>query len=477
MEKLNVDIAKRIHYFRSVSELKGCKHGGYLEGTITFPLSTKKIELSLITSNKIDGANWIHDPLTQKLVREIHCNLLYVSSSSSNHRPDISKLTESAWRVRFERRGDKMILDRHNHSYMDNEDDGIIRNDDTVSMRLGSKGLRITIVKPLFKENKANRPGIYVSDVLKKRFQECLNETDRFTAEDKNNLQSKFEEFELNNEDDVGQESYLIKNGGMYKAHLMVKCTLEDGTTLTGISKEILASNKYAIEVEAIHQNHVLTSGICQSFFVAFRKCEPTLKMSIKAGFKCVPRNECNELVPNANELIRVINVRRMCKGYGVDVTFQVMPDFYKECSNEMQLFLVLKVFENPSLAFENENYQFIEETEISRFIEHNCDFHLSLCNNIPGHRTLFKSFLLDKIDSTPLPCGLCLSHILPAITNLQQKNGHKPKGVTEEQSLADEDFNMLYERIFNYFFNAVENKSKRPRLHNRNEQLGGYAI
>ena len=206
MEKLNVDIAKRIHYFRSVSELKGCKHGGYLEGTITFPLNTKTIELSLITSNKLDGANWIHDPMTQKLVREIHCNLLYVSSSSSNHRPDISKLTESAWRVCFERRGDKMILDRQNHSYMDNEDNGIIRNDDTFAMRLGSKGRRITIVKPLFKENKANRPGIYVSDVLKKRFQECLNETDRFTAEDKNNLQSKFEEFELNNEDDVGPE-------------------------------------------------------------------------------------------------------------------------------------------------------------------------------------------------------------------------------------------------------------------------------
>ena len=199
--------------------------------------------------------------------------------------------------------------------------------------------------------------------------------------------------------------------------------------------------------------------------------------MSIKAGFKCIPRNECNDLIPNASELIRVINVRRMCKGYGVEVTFQVLPDFFKEFCNEMQLFLVLKVFENPRLDFESENYQFIEETEISKFIEHGCDFHLVICSNIQGHKTLFKNFVLDRIDSTPLPCGLCLSHILPAVTNLQKKNSNKPQGFTDEKTLTEEDINMLYEKIFNPFFNTIDNKSKRPRLHDRNDRLGGYAI
>ena len=79
----------------------------------------------------------------------------------------------------------------------------------------------------------------------------------KFSSEERTDLQSRFEESELSNEDDVGQESYLIKNGGMYKVRLVAKCTLDNGTILTSISKEILASNKYAIEVEAIHQNHV----------------------------------------------------------------------------------------------------------------------------------------------------------------------------------------------------------------------------
>ena len=480
MESIKVEMAKRMHYFRSISELKGCKHGGYLEGTIQFPSNTKKIELRLVTLNvteNIEHAPRYADPMIQKLVKETHCNLFYVSSHTPNHRPDLSRLRESAWRVFLERRGDQMILDRQNHSYLEDEECGLMCNVSVGKLFLGSKGLRLTIVKPLFKENKANRPGIYVSDVLKERFKECISEITKFTPEEKTELQSKFEAFEINADDEEGQESFLIKNGGMYKVHLLAKCTLNDGSIIDGISQLVIASNKYAIEVDLIHQNQVLISGLCQSFLVAFKKCEPTLKMSIKAGFKFTSSNGSNELIPNGYNLIRVIETKRRCKGYAVEVTFQTLPNFITEFNNEMQLFLVLKVFEKTDQGFDCDDYQFIEEIEITKFIGHNCDFHQVLSNNTHGHKSYFKRFLLDASGIIPAPCGLCQSHVLPAITNLLFKPLNKLHNDKAEELFTDEDFTLLYEKIFKSFFDTSDHEAKRPRLQNRNDdRFGGYA-
>ena len=477
---LKVEITKKAHYFRSISELKGCKHGGYLEGTIKIPKNAQKIELSLIPENSSGGKKLnfrYDDSFVQQLVRDTHCNLLYLSSSSSNHRPNLSQLNETAWRVCFARVENQMVLSRVNHTYLGNEPlTQQIWNDSESALLLGSKGLRVTIVKPLFKEKKVNRPGIYVSDVLKKSFEERVNELIRFSDAEKIELLSKFEEYEIEAEEETGQEFYLIKGGGMYKGHLKINCSLDDGTNITSISPLIIASNKYAIEVERIHQNQILKSGICQSFFVAFKKCEPTLKMGIKAGFKFVPTNESIELIPDVSELIRVIECRRMCKGYGLEVAFQTLPDFANHFDeNEMKMFLVLKVFEKLNQEFDSEACLFMQEYEIMKFIEHKCDFHQILRNNIPGHREVFSKFLLGHNDEDPLPCGLCISHVLPTILNLTKKNNSKAEDDIEVQSLTDEDLSTLYEKIFVQFFQSVDNAAKRPRLESRNDRLGGY--
>ena len=73
--------------------------------------------------------------------------------------------------------GNKMVLSREHHSYLQQEVDTTpFWKEPENKLVLGSKGLQLTIVKPLFKEDRSTRPGIYVSDVLRKRFEESLRE-------------------------------------------------------------------------------------------------------------------------------------------------------------------------------------------------------------------------------------------------------------------------------------------------------------
>ena len=119
--KMKIALHSTYHYFRSISELKDCKHGGYLKGNIQIYENSSKvkdIQLQLVPSedltNKIlsNLAASEHTHNVESVMANLHCNLLYISTSSSNRNPDITK---SGWRINLKREDDTMILSRENH--------------------------------------------------------------------------------------------------------------------------------------------------------------------------------------------------------------------------------------------------------------------------------------------------------------------------------------------------------------------------
>ena len=205
--KIKVTLRETYHYFRSISELKDCKHGGYLEGTIQIYGNSsriKTIQLQLVPSDddfstkqasSMRATNNTYD--VDSLLRNLHCNLLYISTKSLKQTPDI---TESGWRINLQRKCDTMILSRENHPYVEEDlDSEVFWEESESKLILGPHGLRVTIVKPLSKEDKSSRPGIYVNDVLGKRFEESLVTKYSPSSEELDDEKEKFYEsnFEL----------------------------------------------------------------------------------------------------------------------------------------------------------------------------------------------------------------------------------------------------------------------------------------
>ena len=280
--KMEIVLHSTYHYFRSISELKDCKHGGYLKGSIQIygnSSKVKDIQLELVPSE--DLSNKIVSNLTasentynvESVMANLHCNLLYISTSSSNRNPDITK---SGWRINLKREDDTMILSRENHLYLEEDlDSELFWRDSENKLILGPEGLRITIVKPLSKEDKASRPGIYVKDVLEKRFEESL-----FIADtDLQNEKVKFHKTHLTSRNRKSKEcepfrlvEYFTKNREMYKAKLQVTCTFENNSTITDTSQIIYASNKYIIEIEEVNPELIRFDGVCQEMTIVLKK-------------------------------------------------------------------------------------------------------------------------------------------------------------------------------------------------------------
>ena len=453
-----VSLDRTHHYFRSVSELKECKHGGYIEGYVQLlgvkNAKIKNLELKLIPSSDIFATRKIRSSFAnnfslhnqekiEKIITTTHCNLMYVSSTSLIQNPN---LDSSGWRINLERTGNKLGLSRQNHPYIERDlPSDSFWIDQENKLKLGKRGLQITIVKPLSKENKISRPGIHVSDVIKKRFEESLSEECGLNSSELKDAMSAFEQTELlrsSKSEILGLEELLTKHRGMHKANLHVTCTLEDNTKISGSSDLIIASNKYVIEIETTSTNQILMNGVCQCMVICFKKCEPTIKMGIKAGFEW--RNSDGVVrVPIA----RVIDEKRTCKGNGLIVVFQTFDTSNYDHSSfpdstSDKLFLILKVFEDASSNFYDENFLFLEEREMSQCLLHPtaCKLHPGLTNTRDeNHRNIYENILKGFWEELPYTCELCKFITLPAFKRLKEEFYEKSEDVS----------NVIYSKIF----------------------------
>ena len=126
---IGVTLKGHCYYFRSISELKDCKHGGYINGSIHFSSlggnnKVNRIELSLVPHLEIKSKPDERKSKDEKKYlqlrnqKPLHCNLLYISSTSEQ-KPN---LNASAWRVILQRNNEgSMMLSTDNHVYLEQE--------------------------------------------------------------------------------------------------------------------------------------------------------------------------------------------------------------------------------------------------------------------------------------------------------------------------------------------------------------------
>jgi hypothetical protein len=228
----------------------------------------------------------------------------------------------------------------------------------------------------------------------------------------------------------------------MYKAKIQVTCNLEDNTQISGTSDLIIASNKYVIEIDTTSTDQILMNGVCQSMVICLKKCEPTNKMGIKAGFECRSSDGVTKF-----PIARIIDEKRTCKGNGVIVVFQTFDTSSYENSSfkdstSHKFFLILKVFEDASSNFHDQNFLFIEEKEMGQCLPHppTCKFHPCLANiGNENHHIVFENVVKGGWNELPHTCELCKFITLPAIKRLKEEFYEKSEDVS----------NVLYSKIF----------------------------
>ena len=503
--KIKITLPRAYHYFRSLSELRDCKHGGYLKAIIQIYGNSSRIthlQLQLVPSEDLSTKIESDSKATQytcdvkSLTANLHCNLLYISTSSSNQRPDI---TESGWRINLQRIGETMILSGENHLYVEEDlDSGLFWRDSEGKLILGSDGLRVTIVKPLSKEDKASRPGIYADEVLIKRFEESLVEKYKMTNTELQNEKDFFYKTHMASKNRKFKEcepfrllEYFTKDLEMYKAKLQVTCTFEDGTTINDTSPIIYATNKYIVEIDKVQPERVLLDGVCQRMIIVLKKCEPTLKMGIKAGFEFRPSDAISHATFYKHNKIRVLDCKRIGKGKAsLEVLFQSF--FGAQSVNDTiinqiltkqtRLFLVVKVFDCASSTYEDENVCCTVEKEVEVLTHPDpCNFHQTLKNiTLDNHKDVLLNIFNDSEYMAKERCPICNTNVVDALKNLAEEykiNNQTCQSCTKQDASRndqwcwncsqkqDDVFNEFYKKLFITEDPDPSTSTKKPRL------------
>ena len=446
---MKITLYDKTHWFRSESELQNEGKGGFLRGEITVDgIDVSKEKIHKLELYLVSG----HDS-------ELHSNLLRIAGKDFKRRENANQkenyfMSPSAYKVILLRdSANTFRINTTDHdSYLPSDIKDIpFWDEERQTLTLGDRGgLPLTIVKPLSKQEHGTENGkhaVHIRDVLKRRKEDEINEDleknrneFRTQAQQKQEFDRRMKDFDekelctisrKRKNADKNHETLLsfLSEGEMHKARLKVVCWItsqkveneEDNNNkgdmrkIEGYSEVIMASNRYAMEIDKIRTNvTVLDHASLQVLTIILNKCKATLKMKFDAEFLYQQKGDdggLKQLVSDSEIKIIKVNDDSIVRVGGgqtlqlfINTTCGTILNMVKR--KDLVLFLKLKVLDDSGLVG-------AEDMIEVGCVEHSCGYDATLAhfdtflNMVIQDETISHLVSTNKLECTP--CPLCL--------------------------------------------------------------------